>query len=82
MIRRLANLGFAFGLLAHFALAQTPGSATGTIQGVVFTADSSGNASGERSLLPATKISLDGGTHVETQSNNEGVFVFSTVPAG
>jgi hypothetical protein len=35
MIRRLANLGFAFGLLAHFALAQTPGSATGTIQGVV-----------------------------------------------
>jgi len=78
MIRRLAKLGFAFGLLVHFALGQTPGSATGTIQGVVFTAD----AGGERSVLPAAKISLDGATHVETQSNNEGKFVFSTIPAG
>jgi hypothetical protein len=78
MIRRLLTLGFAFGLLAHFALGQTPGSATGTIQGVVFTAD----AGGERSVLPAAKISLDGATHVETESNNEGKFVFSTIPAG
>ena len=78
MIRPLTKLGFALGLLAHFALGQTPGSATGTIQGVVFTA----NAAGERSVLPAAKISLDGATHVETQSNNEGKFVFSTIPAG
>jgi hypothetical protein len=71
MIRRLAKLGFGFGLLAHFALGQTPGSATGTIQGVVFSA----YAGGERSVLPAAKISLDAATHDETQSNNEGGFV-------
>jgi Carboxypeptidase regulatory-like domain len=78
MIRRLAKLGFAFGLLAHFALGQTAGSATGTIQVVVFTAD----AGGGRSVLPAAKISLDGTTHVETRSNDEGKFVFSAIPAG
>jgi hypothetical protein len=78
MIRRLLTLGFAFGLLPHFALGQTPGSATGTIQGVVFTAD----AGGKCSVLPAAKISLDGATHVETESNSEGKFVFSTIPAG
>ena len=78
MIRSLAKIGFAFGLLAQFALGQTTGLATGTIQGVVFTAD----ADGGRLVLPAAKISLDGATHVETQSNDEGKFVFSTIPAG
>jgi hypothetical protein len=58
MIRRRAMLGFAFGLLAHLALGPTPGSATGTIQGVVCTAD----AGAGRSVLPAAKISLDGAT--------------------
>jgi len=67
MIRRLAKLGFAFGLLTHFALGQTPGLGTGTIQAVVFTAD----AGGERSVLAAAKISLDGATHIKTQSNNQ-----------
>jgi hypothetical protein len=71
MIRRLAKLGFGFGLLAHFALGQTPGSATGTIQGVVFTA----HAGGERCVLPAAKISLDGATHDEIQSNHEGKYI-------
>jgi hypothetical protein len=66
MIRRLAKLGFAFGLLTHFALGQTTGLGTGTIQAVVFTAD----AGGERSVPPA-KISLDGATHIKTQSNNQ-----------
>jgi hypothetical protein len=78
VIRRLAKLGFAFGLLAQLALGQTAGPATGTIQGVVFTAD----AGGGRSVLPAAKILLDGATHVETQSNVEGEFLFSTIPAG
>jgi hypothetical protein len=78
VIRRLAKLGFAFGLFAHFALGQNPAPATGTIQGVVFTS----GAGGERSVLPGTRISLDGSTHVETQSNSEGRFVFSTIPAG
>ncbi len=78
MIRRLAKLGFTFGLLAHLALGQTPVAATGTVHGVVFTA----GASGEHSVLPAARISLEGRTHVETQSNNEGKFVFSTIPAG
>ncbi len=78
MIRRLAKLGFALGVLAHFALGQTPGSASGTIQGVVFTADTGGG----RSVVPAAKISLDGAIHVETQSNDEGNFAFSTIPPG
>jgi hypothetical protein len=78
MIRRLAQIGFAIGLLTIGALSQGTGPATGGVQGLVFTAD----ADGGRSVVPAVKISLDGATHVETQSNNEGKFVFGTIPAG
>jgi hypothetical protein len=53
MIRSLAQIALAFGLLAQFALGQTAGSASGTIQGAKVTAD----AGGGRSVLPAAKIS-------------------------
>ena len=68
MIRTPAKIGIALGLLASFAFGQSSTPATGTIQGVVFTVDTDG----ARSVLPAAEISLDGATHVETQSNHEG----------
>ena len=71
MIRTPAKIGIALGLLASFAFGQSSTPATGTIQGVVFTVDTDG----ARSVLPAAEISLDGATHIETQSNHEGKFV-------
>jgi hypothetical protein len=53
MVQKIVGVGLAFGLLAQFVLGQTAGSASGTIQGAVFTAD----AGGGRSVLPAAKIS-------------------------
>jgi hypothetical protein len=78
MIRRLATIGFAWVLLPTFVLGQSPGPATGTVQGVVFTAD----ADGGRSVVPAAKISLDGSSHIEAQSTPEGKFVLRAIPAG
>ena len=78
MIRRLAKIVFAIGLLAIGALAQGTGSATGTVRGLVFTAD----ADGGRSVVPAAKISLDGPAHLEVQTNAEGKFACNAVPPG
>ena len=78
MIRRLATIASAWVVLANFALAQSRRPATGTVQGLVFTAD----ADGGRSVLPGTRISLDGASHIETQSTPEGKFVLSAIPAG
>jgi len=78
MIRRLATIGFAWVLLPTFVLGQSPGPATGTVQGVVFTAD----ADGGRSVVAAAKISLDGSSHIEAQSTSEGKFVLRAIPAG
>jgi hypothetical protein len=88
MIRRLAKIAFAMGLLAMElltmellaigALGQATGPATGTVQGTVFTAD----ADGGRSVVPAAKISLDGPAHLQLQTDNEGKFSFDTVPPG
>jgi hypothetical protein len=78
MIRTPAKIGIALGLLASFAFGQSSTPATGTIRGVVFTVDTDG----ARSVLPAAKISLDGPTHIETQSNHEGKFVLSAIPSG
>jgi hypothetical protein len=88
MIRRLAKIAFAMGLLAMElltiellaigALGQATGATTGTVQGTVFTAD----ADGGRSVVPAAKISLDGPAHLQLQTDNEGKFSFDTVPPG
>jgi hypothetical protein len=78
MIRRLAQLAFAIGLLVVAALGQSTGPATGTVRGVVFTAD----ADGGRSVVPAAKISLDGPVHLQVQSDNEGKFACNAVPPG
>ena len=78
MIRTPAKMGIALGLLSSLAFGQSSAPATGTIQGVVFTVDTDGALS----VLPAAEISLDGATHIETQSNHEGKFVLSAIPAG
>ncbi len=78
MIRRLANIAFAIGLLTTRALSQGTGPATGTVQGSVFTTD----ADGGRSVVPAAKISLDGPVHLEVQTDNEGKFACKAVPPG
>ncbi len=76
-MQRLLTVFVAIGLLATCSFAQTP-EATGTIQGVLFTLD----PSGERSVVPAAKVSLDGPTHVERKSDGEGKFTFNAVPTG
>jgi hypothetical protein len=78
MNERLAQIAFAVGLLAISALGQGIGTATGTVQGMVFTAD----ANGGRSVVPAAKISLDGPAHLQLQTDNEGKFFFKAVPPG
>jgi hypothetical protein len=78
MIRRLAQIAFAIGVLSVSALGQGAGQATGTVQGVGFTVDGDGG----RSVVPAAKISLDGPVHLEAQTDNEGKFVCNAVPPG
>ena len=78
MNERLAHIAFAVGLLTIGALGQGIGTATGTVQGMVFTAD----ANGGRSVVPAAKISLDGPAHLQLQTDNEGKFAFKAVPPG
>jgi hypothetical protein len=65
-------------LLVSCASGQSTRHTTGTIQGVVFKLDSKG----ERSVIPAAKIVLDGPKHMETESEREGLFVFGVVPPG
>jgi hypothetical protein len=45
MIRRLAIIAFAIGLLTIGAFGQGTGPANGTVQGLVFTADADGGRS-------------------------------------
>jgi len=78
VIRRLAQIVFAIGLLTIGASGQATGPATGTVQGLVFTAD----ADGGRSVVPAAKISLDGPVHLKVQTDNEGKFACNAVPPG
>jgi len=78
MNERLAQIAFAVGLLTISALGQGIGTATGTVQGMVFTAD----ANGARSVVPAAKISLDGPAHLQLQTDNEGKFLCNAVPPG
>jgi hypothetical protein len=78
VIRRLAQIVFAIGLLTIGASGQATGPATGTVQGLVFTAD----ADGGRSVVPAAKISLDGPVHLQVQTDNEGKFACNAVPPG
>jgi hypothetical protein len=63
MIQRFAKIGFAVDLLASCAFGQSTGPTNGTVHGVVFISD----ADGARSVLPATKVSLEVPIRVEAQ---------------
>ena len=78
MKQKLAGTAIAFGLLAACVSAQSTGQVTGTVDGVVFTV----NANGGHAVIPATRISLDGTTHIEAKSDGAGRFAFNAVPPG
>ena len=71
-------IALAIVLLTACSSAQTPDATNGTVRGDVYTVD----AAGEHAVVPAAKISLDGPTHAEAQSDNEGRFVIGAVPPG
>lgn len=77
MIRWLLTI-IVIALLVSCAFGKSARQTTGTIQGVVFTLDAQGN----RSVIPAASISLDGPKHMVTKSEGEGLFAFSAVPVG
>ena len=78
MTRSIAIVGFLLGLLGTGLLAQTKEPTPGAIQGVVFTIDPDGS----RSVVPGTKISIEGSSHFEGESDAQGQFAFASVPAG
>jgi len=77
-MQRVTTIALAFVLLTAGAAAQSSPQTTGSIQGVVFTTEQDH----ARSVVPGTKLSVDGSLHLEAESDSEGAFVFSTVPAG
>jgi hypothetical protein len=78
MTQKVASIALALGLIGACAFAQGGGQPHGAVQGLVFITD----ADGGRSVVPVTKITLDGPAHIEVQSDSEGKFAFSIVPAG
>jgi hypothetical protein len=78
MMQQVASIALTLGLIGACAFAQGPAQPTGAVQGLVFITD----ADGGRSVVSATKITVDGPAHIEAQSDNEGKFAFSTLPAG
>ncbi len=78
MKHKLAGTAIAIGLLAACVSAQSTGQATGTVDGVVFTVD----ANGGHAVIPTARISLDGPTHIEAESDGAGRFTFNAVPPG
>src|SRR5579864_2159738 len=77
-MRKLTIVMLILGLISAGAFAQGTGQPSGAVQGQVFITD----ADGGRSVVAATKIILDGPTHLEALSDNEGRFAISAVPAG
>jgi len=78
MIQRLSITALALVLLTRLAFSQGAPQPGGSIQGVVFTTEQSH----ARSIVPGTKLSLEGALHLEAESNSDGTFVFSNIPPG
>jgi outer membrane receptor protein involved in Fe transport len=66
------------GLLGASVFAADTKGETGTVRGVVFTAD----ADGGRSIVPGAKISLIGPATRETEADAAGKYVFDALPPG
>jgi len=78
MMQRLLITALGFALLTEPALSQSTPQPGGSIEGVIFTIEQDH----ARSVVPGAKLSLDGASHIEAQSDGEGKFTFGTVPAG
>jgi hypothetical protein len=61
MKQRLSIIGLAFAMLTGLALCQSAPLPGGSIQGVVFTTEQDH----ARSVVPGTKLSLDGALHLQ-----------------
>src|SRR5262249_5458747 len=75
---RFSSIAVVCVLLTGCALGQSTPQATGSVQGAVFTTEQDNS----RLVVPGTKVSLDGPTHLESESNGEGTFIFGAVPVG
>ena len=81
MRHQVVLLALVVGLLAALALGQTKtetNSSSGSIQGVVFTTEQDG----ARSVVPGTKLSLDGPVHLQAESDPDGKVEFNAVTPG
>jgi hypothetical protein len=78
MMQRVSTIALVFAVLTGFAVGQSTSKASGSIHGVVFTTEQDH----ARLVVPGTKLSLDGASHLQTESDGNGAFVFSMVPAG
>ena len=65
-------------LLTAHVLGQNKPEPSGSIQGMVFTTEQDH----ARSVVPGTKLLLDGPVRLETQSDPEGKFTFDALPPG
>src|SRR5262252_11176749 len=78
MMQRASLGALTFAILTGLALGQTAPQPGGSIQGVVFTTEQDH----ARSVVPGTKLSLDGPLHLQAESNSEGAFLFADEPSG
>ena len=77
MMQKVASIALALGLLTECALGESKPEPS-SVQGVIFTSEQDH----ARSVVPGTKLWLDGALHLEAESDSDGTFVFSSVPAG
>lgn len=75
---RLLSIALTIGLFATWASAQSSGQTGGSVRGIVFAA----GPRAAHSVVPATKVTLDGPIHLEAESDGDGKFAFNTVPSG
>jgi outer membrane receptor protein involved in Fe transport len=78
MKQKFARTVIVMGLLAVCVSAQSTADGNGSVDGVVFTVD----ANGGHAVIPTARISLDGPTHIEAESDGLGKFAFNAVPPG
>src|SRR5207245_10958771 len=78
MNKRISSLAIFIGLVAACAFGGETESQTGSVQGVVFTSD----ADGGRSVVPGTKVFLDGPDARDTEADAAGNYMFNALPPG